>query len=63
MYNFLHDALANFLGGITAAACAATATWAYHRVKAARRMTRPGDPTTAPEPTAPTGRSGGHGTD
>ncbi|MEU8883842.1 hypothetical protein [Streptomyces hydrogenans] len=62
MHELLHDALAEFLGGIGVALTAFAVTWAYRRVKAATRAPRPGDPATTPEPPRPVERPGGHGT-
>ncbi|MGW3377425.1 hypothetical protein [Streptomyces hydrogenans] len=62
MYELLHDALAEFLGGIGVALTALATTWTYRRVKAATRAPRPSDPDTTPEPPRPAERPGGHGT-
>ncbi|MFB7280295.1 hypothetical protein ACFCZV_24620 [Streptomyces hydrogenans] len=62
MYELLHDALAEFLGGIGVALTALATIWAYRKVKAAAPTARLGDPVTTPEPPPPAERPGGHGT-
>ncbi|GHJ97733.1 hypothetical protein SNE510_72520 [Streptomyces sp. NE5-10] len=40
MYELLHDALAEFLGGVGVALSVFAVTWVYRRVKAPRRPSR-----------------------
>ncbi|MFJ8133261.1 hypothetical protein [Streptomyces hydrogenans] len=58
----MHDALAEFLGGIGVALPALAVTWVYRQVKAATRDPRPGDTDTIPEPQPSPQRPGGHET-